>query len=110
MNIALKYPEDEVKIEAQYMLDYLNKGESNETMLINLNTLYKYEPDILHYWLVVMTDDFDKVYDVMNSISDYNEMYYSLDKLEVSLKMLDRTIRILMVQVFQSKSACREKT
>ena len=109
-NIISDYPEAEVTPEAEDLLNYLNSqvGEDSTATDEIIASIYDYKLSEKHYMVIIVKDEHGKFESLKNGFADYNEMYYSLDQLSVSTRLLNRDNKMVLVQGFNDGTQALE--
>lgn len=101
LNLIIKeYPKSEEEAKAQEMINIINKGYSkNEPADFTSKSVYTYNEDAEH-WAIIVLDAKDNSNMAKNKISDFNQEYFSRDKLKVSSKIFGNDTSVVLVQKF----------
>jgi hypothetical protein len=110
-DIIRNYSTDDVRIQAQEILDYINgmnKGEAPDqappTPAPTENKLYTYNPDTAHYVIItfrsngIINPDQLKI-----KLSDYNTKYYSTKNYTYNTLIFDHLNQVITIQGFENK-------
>jgi tetratricopeptide (TPR) repeat protein len=109
--IIKNYPKSEVKGLAQDVLNFLGKqrnsqGEpivSDSSVLLDAGLkLYKFNPDALHFYLLIVDGNRVDVDALKVKISDFNQKYHDLENLQVNSLLLDNSRQMITVNNFEN--------
>ncbi len=100
--VVSKHVEDEVKDKAQEILKYLRNQTSEASGATEASSIYKYNPNSRHYFLVALEDYTSKINSVINNFSDFNKNNFSVDRLKVQQMLLDPENQVVLVKQFDS--------
>lgn len=103
-DVIEKHPKDEVAAEAQKIIDLINRKEPIEQKIDSAFQLYRYMPEAKHSCVLIlpMTEDANKI---KIAISDFNNKYFSLAKLDISDVLLDNSQQMISVKYFNEMSS-----
>lgn len=99
--VAIKYPEHEVGIRAQEILDYLRRGsvmDAVEKVAPTIN--YTYKPEEEHYFLFLMGATGKDATTMKNNIATFDATNFGTDNLKISSLLLGKENSIIMVKSF----------
>ena len=101
LNLVIKeYPKSEEEAKALEMINIINKGYSkNEPADFSIKSVYSYNEDAEH-WAIIVLEAKDNSNMAKNKITDFNQEYFSRDKLKVSSKIFGNDTSIVLVQKF----------
>ena len=112
--LVANYPSHPVTTLAQDILNHLNGDDSSilsgDTTISASSTpavsasLYKPEPDAIHLFVMVADIANTNVNALKIRISDFDQKYYSLQKLTVSSLFLDDDYQMITVSNFKTKA------
>jgi tetratricopeptide (TPR) repeat protein len=116
-SIVKKYPETNVKKEAQAILDFYEnptttdakkdeviiKDSSAVAVVIKKDKLYKFDPTSFHFYIVVFAVKNININDIKNSFSNHNSKMFSSQKLIINTLFLDDKHEVLNVSRFENK-------
>jgi tetratricopeptide (TPR) repeat protein len=114
-SVVKKYPDTDVKTEAQKIIDFYEKPADNNILLdgsinkdssgvVNQNTgLYKFDPTAFHFYLVVFDVKNVSINDIKNSFSNHNTKLFSSKNLTINTLFLDDKHEVLSVSKFENK-------
>ncbi|MEI8203919.1 MAG: tetratricopeptide repeat protein [Bacteroidota bacterium] len=110
--IVQKNPENEVKGLAQNFIDVWEKlkgkplNDTNSFKTIDVpEPTYEYDPDNLHFYVLIVDSKKISVNSMKNRISDFNTQYYKLSELTISNIFLNETQQIITINKFKDKDA-----
>ncbi len=106
-DIMAKYPDDEVKIKAKEILDFIEKSEEPEVKKQNNMLRYEYDPQARHFFMVVVQNDSIKLSDLSTTLAQYNDVNRSLETLKVDPLILPDGSNLLLVKSFDSMDKAR---
>lgn len=99
--IALKYPENEVGIRAQEMLDYLRRGsvmeDAGKTIPVAAYTMNAEEE---HFFMFVMNSTGKNATTMKSNIATFNGSNFSTDNLKISSLLLGKDNSLILVKSF----------
>ena len=99
--IALKYPQDEVGIRAQEILDYLRRGSTmDDAEKTNAVVNYTFKEDEEHYFIFVMPGSGKESTTLKNNIATFNSANFSTENLKISSLLLGKENTIVLVKSF----------
>ncbi|GIV33665.1 MAG: gliding motility protein [Chitinophagales bacterium] len=99
------YPNDPVRYQAEEILSHLKAGtDSAVTMQINISE-YKYDPDAIHFFMVILSGDSVNSSTLSNAIAGYNDINRSLDDLKINAIALNDKQTLLVVKSFKNMKA-----
>lgn len=99
--IALKYPEQEVGIRAQEMLDYLRRGSVLEDAGKTVFTAsYTYNETEEHFFMFVMNGTGKNATTMKSNIATFNATSFSIENLKISSLLLGKENSIILVKSF----------
>ncbi len=112
MNKVIKdYPYSKVKPMAENVLAFLgtqkdSKGQpiavDSATVVDNTVKLYKYDPNAMHFYVLVVKDELVDVDALKVKISDYNAKFHDLENLMVNSLLLDNGRQMITVNNFEN--------
>ncbi|MEI6122408.1 MAG: tetratricopeptide repeat protein [Bacteroidota bacterium] len=110
--IVKKYPESEVKNDAQNILDFLNKKKTGGNVtttpaidtIVSNTSLYKFDPLAFHFYIVVVEIKNLNINDLKNLFSNHNTKYFSTQKYLINTLFLDDKHEVLNVSRFENKN------
>jgi tetratricopeptide (TPR) repeat protein len=113
MNKVIKdYPKSEVKPMAENVLAFLgtqkdSKGQpiatDSATIVDNTEKLYKFDPNAVHFYILIVNDELVDVEALKVKISDYNSKFHDLEGLMVNSLLLDNGRQMITVNNFDNK-------
>lgn len=99
--VALKYPEHEVGIRAQEMLDYMRRGSVMEDAgKVAPVANYTLNPAEEQYFMFVMNSTGKNATTMKNNIATFNGSNFSTDNLKISSLLLGKDNSIILVKSF----------
>ncbi|MBP6977444.1 MAG: tetratricopeptide repeat protein [Bacteroidales bacterium] len=110
-----KYPSHEVTPLAQNVLNHLNIADetlaendsalSTDSLEISQKVIapYVYEPETIHFYILVVDAERINVNATKVKISDHNQKYHSLDNLTISSVLLDNKRQMITVSNFRNR-------
>lgn len=102
--VALKYPEHEVGIKAQEILDYLRRGSALEEAGKAIATAnYTHDATEEHYFIFVMTGTGKNATTMKNNVATFNSSNFSADNLKISSLLLGKENSIILVKPFTNE-------
>ena len=112
MNKVIRdYPYSKVKPMAENVLAFLgtqkdSKGQpiatDSTTVADNTVRLYKFDPNAMHFYILVVNDNLVDVDALKIKISDYNTKFHDLEKLMVNSLLLDNGRQMITVNNFDN--------
>jgi tetratricopeptide (TPR) repeat protein len=105
------YPKSKVRPMAENVLAFLGtqkdaKGQpiatDSVTVADNTEKLYKYDPNAMHFYILVVKDELVDVDALKIKISDYNAKFHDLQNLMVNSLMLDNGRQMITVNNFDN--------
>ena len=118
MNQVIRdYPNSSVKPMAENVLAFLGtqkdeKGQPvvTDTTVIRDNTerLYVFDPDAVHFYVLVVNDEFIDVNALKVKLTDYNAKYHDLENLMVNSLLLDNGRQMITVNNFETSKTAME--
>jgi hypothetical protein len=113
MNKVIRdYPKSEVKPLAENVLAFLgtqkdSKGQpiatDSATIVDNTEKLYKFDPNAVHFYILIVNDELVDVDALKVKISDYNSKFHDLENLMVNSLLLDNGRQMITVNNFDNK-------
>lgn len=103
-DVIAKHPKDEVAAEAQKIIDMINKKEPVEQKIDSVASLYKFKPDAKHSCVLIFPQS-EGVNKIKIAISDFNNKFFSLAKLNVSDVLLDNKNQMISIKYFDEISS-----
>lgn len=109
--IIQTYPKNEVRRMAENVLTYLgtqsdSKGlpiaTDSTTIIDNSQRLYKFDPNAVHFYILIVNGDLVDVEALKLKISDFNMKYHDLENLQVNSLVFDDTRQMVTVNNFES--------
>ncbi|MCX6268151.1 MAG: tetratricopeptide repeat protein [Bacteroidetes bacterium] len=109
--VILDYPKSEVRPMAENVLAFLgtqkdSKGEPIKTDSVtiqdNTEKLYSFDPNAMHFYVLVVNDDRVDVDALKVKITDYNTKYHDLENLMVNSLLLDNGRQMITVNNFDN--------
>jgi tetratricopeptide (TPR) repeat protein len=109
--IIRDYPKSPVKALAQNVLNFLGGQKNSQgqpivtdstTLLSPGMKLYKYDPNAVHFFALIVNGDLVDVNALRIKITDFNAKFYDLDNLQVNSIMFGTNQQILTVNNFES--------
>jgi tetratricopeptide (TPR) repeat protein len=111
--LILNYPKSEIKLLAQNVLDYINrtKGGGGQTTPINADSIkaletaqkiYTFNPDAIHFYVLIIDDNKTDVDALKIKISDFNSKYHDLDNLQVNSLLLENSQEMITISTFDN--------
>lgn len=100
--IALKYPENEVGVRAQEILDYLRRGSVINDAGKTNGTIatYNYKPEEEQYFIFIMNATGKDATTMKNNIATFNGANFSTDNLKISSLLVGKDNSIILVKSF----------
>ena len=115
-DIVKNYPETEVKIEAQKILDFYETVSDNKVstddgsakkdstaVVVSKDQLYKFDPTSFHFYIIVFEVKNISINDMKNNFSNHNSKTFSSRKLTINTLFLDDKHEVLNVSRFENK-------
>ena len=116
-NIVQKYPDSEVKKQAQDILDVLTKKKTATTIETETPTgigvqsgvqtgnpaLYKFDPAAFHFYIAVVEIKNMKINDLKIAFSNFDTKYFSTKQFMINTLFLNDTLEVLNVSRFDNK-------
>ncbi len=105
------YPKSEVRRMAENVLTYLGTQQNSSgrpiatdstTIIDNSQRLYKYDPNAVHFYVLIVNGDLVDVDALKVKISDFNMKYHDLENLQVNSLLFDNTRQMVTVNNFES--------
>ncbi len=110
MEITKKYPKSEYATLAQNTLDFINKNKTSDTTASGKqnventsNSPYKFNPKALHLFIIVIEVKNTDMNDLKAKLSDFNNEFFSLNKLSISSIFFDNKNQMITISNFKSK-------
>lgn len=109
--IIKDYPKSEVKKMAQDVINFLGKQRNSQgEPIVNDSSvlfdaglkLYKYNPEALHFYLLIVDGEKVDVDALKVKISDFNQKFHDLENLQVNSILLDNTRQMITVNNFEN--------
>jgi len=109
--IIKDYPKSEVRVLAQNVLNFLgnqrnSQGEpivtDSSTLLAPGMKLYKYDPDAIHFFVLIVNSNLVDIDALKIKITDFNAKFYDLDNLQVNSIIFNNEQQIITVNNFES--------
>ncbi|MGB0930165.1 MAG: tetratricopeptide repeat protein [Chitinophagales bacterium] len=100
--VITKHPEDEVKDKASEILKYLRNETSEASGKTKASSIYSYNPNSRHYFLVALEGYSSKINSVINNFSDFNKGNFNADRLKVQQMLLDPENQVVLVKQFEN--------
>jgi len=102
--VALKYPEHEVGVRAQEILDYLRRGSALEDAGKGIVTAnYTHDATEEHYFIYVMSGTGKNATTMKNNVATFNSINFSSDNLKISSLLLGKENSIILVKSFNNQ-------
>ena len=108
------FPNSEVKPLAEDMIQGLKQGNKNhlagngtvkEDESSKPQTIYVYEPDATHMFMILADQRNVKISEMSNRLSDHNRKYFALNNLRVSSLPINENMILISVSNFPNKKA-----
>ena len=105
------YPKSTVKPLAENVLAFLGTQKDAQgkpiptdsvTVLDNTQKLYKFDPNALHFYVLVVNDNLVDVDALKMKMSDYNTKFHDLENLMVNSLLLDQGRQMITVNNFEN--------
>ena len=95
--IVQDYPEDSIKLRAEYILNYMNNmGKGNAANVINSNQLYKYKPDEQHFFIMSLQEGNANSRKLKLELANFNQTNFREKKLDFTTSSLpQRTLYLI---------------
>lgn len=109
--IIKDYPKSDVRRMAENVLTYLgtqsdSKGQriatDSTTIIDNSQRLYKFDPNAVHFYVLIVNGDLVDVDALKVKISDFNAKYHDLENLQVNSLVFDNSKQMITVNNFES--------
>ena len=109
--IIRDYPKSPVNPLAQNVINFLSNQKNSQgqpivtdstTLLSPVMKLYKYDPNAVHFYALVVNGDQVDVNALRIKITDFNTKFYDLDNLQVNSIIFNNNQQILTVNNFES--------
>ena len=109
--VIKKYPKSSVRPLAQNVLDYLgkqrnSKGEPILTDSIQVqetgSKIYTFNPDAIHFYLLIVNNDKTDVESLKVKISDFNSKFHDLENLQVNSLLLEGNQEMITINNFEN--------
>ena len=97
-NVFKPYPDHEAGIKAREIFDHLGEQKGNNT--IKRKSKFIYRSNEIHYVAILVQDAGSKANKTKVNLSNYNQKYYSLDKLKVQSNLFGLSKSIILVKHF----------
>ncbi len=105
------YPKSTIKPLAENVLAFLGTQKDAQgkpiptdsvTVLDNTQKLYKFDPNALHFYVLVVNDNLVDVDALKMKMSDYNTKFHDLENLMVNSLLLDQGRQMITVNNFEN--------
>ena len=115
--IVQKYPKHEIKPLAVNILEYLSqqRNAQGEPLVETQGEpedpsekLYDYNPDAIHFYILIVNSSKMDVNALKIKLSDFNTKYFSIDNLQVNSMILDAGREMVTVNNFNDKADAME--
>lgn len=111
--LVADYPRSQVRPLAENVLAMLGTGGGTQAQPVpsepgaaapvpSQASLYKYDPEAVHFYVLVVNDDLVDVEALKIKITDYNAKFHDLQKLMVNSLMLDDSRQMITVNNFDN--------
>jgi len=109
--IIKDYPKSEVKILAQNVINFLGNQRNSQgqpivtdssTLLSPGMKLYKYDPNAVHFYVLIVNGDLVDVNALKIKITDFNAKFYDLENLQVNSIIFNNEQQIVTINNFES--------
>ncbi len=100
--VVSKHPEDEVKDKATEILKYLQGQTSEASGKTAASSIYSYNPNSRHYFLVALEGYTSKINSIINNFSDFNKGNFNSDRLKVQQMLLDSEHQVVLIKQFEN--------
>ncbi len=111
-NVIRNYPNSKVKPMAENVLAFLGvsgpaapgtaPGQDSTGVVDNSAKLYKFDPNALHFYVLIVNGDLVDVDALKVKLTDYNMKFHGLDNLMVNSLMLDETRQMVTINNFEN--------
>lgn len=109
-NVIKDYPRSKVKPLAENVLAFLgssgssgaNQSPDSSAVVDNSSKLYKFDPNALHFYVIIVDGDLVDVDALKIKISDYNTKFHDLDQLMINSIMLDERRQMITINNFDN--------
>ncbi len=109
--VVKDYPKSAVRPMAENVLAFLGTQKDaggkpiptdSVSVLDNTMKLYRYDPNAIHFYVLVVNDNLVDVDALKNKISDYNSKFHDLEGLMVNSLLLDQGRQMVTVNNFDN--------
>ncbi|MFH1321535.1 MAG: tetratricopeptide repeat protein [Bacteroidota bacterium] len=107
--VVKKYPDDEVKTQAQEILDYISKLKRPKTDTMSdilKDTIpagfFTFNKNAAHYYILVVPDTSVDIIQLKTSVSDYNSNFFRMGRLDIDNMFLDAENQLIVVKKFKN--------
>lgn len=115
--VIVNHPEDTVAVRAREILAMINPsmydrkdpapvsegGPSNIVEAPKIKTAFTFSPDTLQYVVFIYTNNVISTNEFKIAISNYNNKFYSLKKLQISNSFVGEDNQMMMIRQFENK-------
>lgn len=116
IDVVRSYPGDTVRVQAKELLDVLNKAqgivEEDTTAAaqkpVEKPQIFSYNSDTTHYFAIWLKDRKLNTNNLKIAISDFNNQFYSLNKLQVGTNFVDPANQVIMIREFPNMGKATE--
>lgn len=100
--VVAKHPEDEVKDKATEILKYLRNQTSEASGSTEAASIYNYNANSRHYFLVALDGYTSKINSIINNFSDFNQNNFNSERLKVQQMLLDPEHQVVLIKQFDN--------
>ena len=109
--VIKEYPQSDIRPMAENVLAFLSTQKDSKGMPISTDTttikdltekLYRYDPEAVHFYVLIVDGNLVDVDALKVKISDHNTKYHSLDNLMINSLLLDEKREMITVNNFEN--------
>lgn len=109
--VIKEYPKSDIRPMAENVLAFLSTQKDSKGMPISTDTttikdltekLYRYDPEAVHFYVLIVDGNLVDVDALKVKISDHNTKYHSLDNLMINSLLLDEKREMITVNNFEN--------